>query len=47
MVQSLNRLYLVNDTSQGSAALWLTSPELKTYPLRLSRLLNTSPLQAL
>lgn len=41
------QIALVNDTPQGSAALWLTSPELKTYPLRLSRLLNTSPLQAL
>ncbi|MFO6299426.1 VasL domain-containing protein [Rahnella selenatireducens] len=37
----------VNDTPQGGAALWLTSPELKEYPQRLNRLLDTSPLQAL
>ncbi|AVF36950.1 VasL domain-containing protein [Rahnella sikkimica] len=47
MVQSLNRLYLVNDTPQGGAALWLTSPELNVYPQRLNRLLSTSPLQTL
>ncbi|MFU2315790.1 VasL domain-containing protein [Rahnella sp. PCH160] len=37
----------VNDTPQGGAALWLTSPELKDYPQRLNRLLSASPLQPL
>lgn len=41
------KITIVNDTPQGGAALWLTSPELKEYPQRLDRLLNVSPLQPL
>lgn len=41
------QLAQVNDTAQGGAALWLTAPTLEDYPARLTRLLNTSPLQSL
>lgn len=41
------QIALVNDTPQGAAVLWLTSPALKDYPQRLNRLLNASPLQPL
>lgn len=41
------QIALIKDTPQGGAALWLTSPELATYPQHLNRLLNATPLQAL
>jgi type VI secretion system protein VasL len=41
------QITLIKDTPQGGAALWLTSPELRTYPQHLNRLLNATPLQAL
>ncbi|QLK59736.1 hypothetical protein GE278_02565 [Enterobacteriaceae bacterium Kacie_13] len=41
------QITLIKDTSQGGASLWLTSPELRTYPQQLNRLLNATPLQAL
>lgn len=37
----------LDDTNQGSIALWLTMPTLENYPQNLNRLLYASPLQTL
>jgi len=41
------QLAKVNDTTLGSASLWLADPDLKGYGRHLQQLLETSPLQSL
>lgn len=41
------QLSQVNDTAQGAATVWMSSPELENYERRLQQLFDTSPIQPL